>query len=215
MMIVKALNIGLPKKEVFHGKEFITGMSKKPVPGPLALTKDGFEGDGVGDRKHHGGSDKAVCLYSLDHYPHWAAVLGITLPEAAFGENLSVTGMHEGDVCIGDRYRIGTALVEVSQPRQPCGTLAARYGRSDLVKLVVESGRTGFYCRVITEGLVKAGDAVMPAQRDPRGVTISFANRILHHDRRDRAGIEKVLSVPALSASWQQSFRELLQECPT
>lgn len=213
-MMVKALNIGLPKKELFHGKEFITGMCKKPVPGPLALTKEGFEGDGVGDRKHHGGSDKAVCLYSFDHYPHWAAVLGNTLPYAAFGENLLVSGMHEGDVCIGDRYRIGTALVEVSQPRQPCGTLAARYGRPDLVKLVVDSGRTGFYCRVIAEGRVQAGDVVTLVERDIRGVTIAFANRILHHDRRDRAGIGQVLSVPALSASWQQSFRELQRECP-
>jgi MOSC domain-containing protein YiiM len=213
MVIVKALNIGMPKKELFHGKEIVTGICKRPVPGPLALTKDGFEGDGVGDRKHHGGSDKAVCLYSLDHYPHWAAVLGIALPEAAFGENLSVTSMQEGDVCIGDRYRIGTTVLEVSQPRQPCRTLAARYGRADLVKLVVDSGRTGFYCRVLTEGSVQAGDVVVLEARDPRGVTVAFANEMLHHDRKNRAGIEQVLAVPALSASWQQSFRELRETC--
>ena len=212
MMIVKALNIGLPKKEHFPGRELITGICKRPVDGPLALTREGFAGDGVADRKNHGGSDKAVCLYSLDHYPHWAAALGTTLPDAAFGENLSVTGMLEDDVCIGDRFKIGTAELEVSQPRQPCGTLAARYGRPDLVKLVVDSGRTGFYCRVITEGIVKAGDAITLALRDPGGVSVAFANRILHHDRQNAAGIERVLSVPALSVSWQQSFRKLLQE---
>jgi MOSC domain-containing protein YiiM len=213
MIIVKSLNIGMPKKENFFGKEIVTGICKKPASGPLALGSEGFAGDGVGDRKNHGGRDKAVCLYSLDHYSHWAAVLGITLPDAAFGENLSVTSMQEVDVCIGDRYRIGTALVEVSQPRQPCATLAARYGRPDLVRVVVDSGRTGFYCRVVTEGTVQAGDEIALAERDPRGVTISFANRILHHDRRDRDGIEKVLAVPALSASWQESFRELREHC--
>ena len=211
-MIVKHLNIGLPKKENFHGKEFITGMCKKPAAGPLVLTKNGFPGDGVGDLKHHGGSDKAACVYSLDHYRYWAGVLGITLPDAAFGENLSVEGMAEDEVCIGDVFRVGSATAQVSQPRQPCGTLAARYGRADLVKLVVESGRTGFYFRALEEGHVRAGDAVTLVERDPRGVTVEFANRIYHHDRKNREGIERVLGVPALSASWQQSFRELLEK---
>jgi MOSC domain-containing protein YiiM len=213
MMIIRSLSIGLPKKETFHGRELITGICKQPVPGPLALTRKGFTGDGVGDRKHHGGSDKAVCLYSIEHYPHWTAVLGRALPDAAFGENLSVAGMLEEDVCIGDVYGAGTAVLQVSQPRQPCGTLAARYGRSDLVKLVVDSGRTGFYCRVLAEGGVRTGDAVTLVERDPRGITIAFANRILHHDRKNSAGIDRVLSVPALSASWQQSFRELREKC--
>ena len=129
-MIIKALNIGLPKKEVFHGKEFITGMCKKPVDGPLLLTRLGFERDGMGDRKHHRGADKAVCVYSLDHYVYWEGVLGIKMPEAAFGENFSVSGLREGDIHIGDMFRAGSAVLQVSQPRQPCGTLAARYGRN-------------------------------------------------------------------------------------
>ena len=208
-MRVKILSIGLPKKEVFLGKELTTGICKKPVDGPRLLTKQGFEGDGVGDLKHHGGSDKAVCVYSIDHYPWWERVLGITLPQAAFGENLSVEGMREEDVCIGDIYRIGTTEVQVSQPRQPCKTLAARYGREDFVKQVVDSGRTGFYFKVINEGRVQAGDEITLVQRDPRGVSITYANQIYHHDRRNRDGIEKVLSVPALSASWQKSFQEL------
>jgi MOSC domain-containing protein YiiM len=137
-------------------------------------------------------------------------VLGITMPDAAFGENLTVEGMQEAEVCIGDIYRIGTAEVQVSQPRQPCGTLAARFGRGDFVKMVVDSGRTGFYFRVLTEGLVQAGDSISLVERDPRGVTIAFANHIFHHDRRDREGIMKVLSLPALSGSWQKSFHDLL-----
>jgi len=208
-MIIKSINIGLPKKELFHGKEFITGMCKKPVTTSLEVTHQGFEGDGVGDLKHHGGRDKAVCVYSFEHYTYWEKVLGRKMPDAAFGENFTVTDMTEDDVCIGDIYRVGTALMQVSQPRQPCSTLAARYGREDFVKLVVDSGKTGFYLKVLEVGKVKAGDNLSIIERDPRKISISFANHIYHRDRKNRDGIEKVLAVPALSESWQKSFQEL------
>ncbi len=211
-MIIKALNIGLPKKEDFHGKTFITGMCKKPVGGPLLLTRQGFEGDGVGDRKNHGGTDKAVCVYSLDHYAYWEGVLGTPMPEAAFGENFSVTGLQEGDIHIGDIFRAGSALVQVSQPRQPCTTLAARYGRSDFVKLVSDSGRTGFYLKALEEGRVQAGDGLDLVEQDSRQITISFANHIWYLDRKNLEAIEKVLSVPALSAAWRKSFLELKEK---
>jgi MOSC domain-containing protein YiiM len=173
------------------------------------LTNQGFEGDGVGDLKHHGGSDKAVCVYAIYHYEYWEKMLGRKLPDAAFGENFTVTDMNEDGVCIGDIYRAGTATVQVSQPRQPCSTLAARYGREDFVKLVVDSGRTGFYLRVLEGGRVKTGDGLFLVEQDPRRVSIAFANRIYHHERKNREGIETVLAVPALSESWQKSFREL------
>jgi MOSC domain-containing protein YiiM len=208
-MIIQHLNIGLPKRELFHGKEFVTGMCKKPVSGSLLLTKQGFEGDGVGDRKHHGGFDKAVCVYSLDHDAFWEQTLGTSMPESAFGENFSVSGMKEEQIRIGDIFKAGSARVQVSQPRQPCNTLAARYGRADFVKLVVDTGRTGFYFRVIEEGRVKSGDLLDLIEQDNRGVSIVFANHIYHHDRKNRDGIEKVLAVPALSESWRSSFLEL------
>lgn len=211
-MLIQSLNTGLPKKESFHGREFITGMCKQPVRGPLLLTRLGFEGDGVGDRKHHGGFDKAVCVYSLVHYPHWEAVLGIALPEAAFGENFSLSAMREEDVCIGDIFKAGSAIVQVSQPRQPCTTLAARYGRADFVKLVSDSGRTGFYFKVLEEGRVEAGDRLSVIERDVRRVSISFANQIWYRDRENRQGLETVLGVPALSEAWRKSFGELLQK---
>ena len=212
-MIVESLNIGLPKKENFYGKEIITGICKQPAAGSLHLGKLGFENDEVGDLKHHGGDDKAVCVYSLDHYPYWEDALGIRLPVAAFGENLTVSNLHEDDICIGDIFQLGTAVVQVSQPRQPCRTLAARYGRDDLLKLVVDSGRTGFYFRVLEEGIVEKGAELIFKERAPRSVSVSFANRIYHHDRKNCEGIEKVLAAPALSASWQKSFRELKEKC--
>lgn len=109
-MIIESLNIGLPKKEIFYGKEIVTGICKVPVTKPLILSKLGFEGDGVGDLKHHGGTDKAVCVYSIDHYPYWEDVLVIKLPPAAFGENLSVSNLKEDDVCIRDIFQIGSVL---------------------------------------------------------------------------------------------------------
>ena len=212
-MIVESLNTGLPKKEIFHSREIITGICKQPVTGPLRLSRSGFERDGVGDIKHHGGQDKAVCVYSLEHYPYWEDVLGIKLPAAAFGENLTVSDLKEEDICIGDVFELGTALLQVSQPRQPCRTLAARYGRDDLVKLVADSGFTGFYFRVLKEGIVKIGAELILKERDPQSISVSFASHTFHHDKKNCEAIEKVLAVPALSASWQKSFQELKASC--
>jgi MOSC domain-containing protein YiiM len=212
-MIIESLNIGLPRTEVFFGKEVRTGFCKSPAAGPARLTKLGFEGDGAADREHHGGADKAVCVYSTEHHSYWESVLGIKLPPAPFGENLSVSGLQEDDICIGDVFRAGTAFLQISQPRQPCRTLAARYGRNDMLKFMVDSGLTGFYFRVLEEGTVKERDELILRERDSRGVTISFASNIYHHDRRNGGAVERVLSVPALSESWRRSFHKLREKC--
>jgi len=213
MMIIESLNVGLPKKEIFQGKEIQTGMCKQPVSGHVSIGPLGFEGNGVADTKNHGGPDKAVCVYSIDHYPYWEQVLRISLPAAPFGENLSVSNLHEDNICIGDTFQVGTALLQVSQPRQPCKTLLARYGRDDMIKLMVEKGYTGFYFRVLKEGSVKKGDALIQKEKDSQGVTISFANRTYHHERNNIEAIQKVLSVESLSESWRHSFLELREKC--
>jgi MOSC domain-containing protein YiiM len=210
-LFIESLNIGLPKKEVFYGKELITGLCKRPVSAPLHLTKLGFEGDGVADLKHHGGADKAICVYSMDHYPYWEKILDIKLRPPVFGENLSVLNLHENSICIGDIFQLGTAVVQVSQPRQPCKTLAARFGRNDMVRLVVDSGRTGFYFRVLEEGTIEKGQKLILSEKDSHKIAVSFANQIFHHDRKNPEGIEKILAVPALSESWSQSFQKLKQ----
>ena len=208
-IVVESINIGLPNKEIFQGREIITGICKNPVRGPLNLKKTGFEGDGVADLKNHGGIDKAVCVYSEDHYPYWEKTLQIKLSHAAFGENLSVLNLREDEICIGDIFQLGTAITQVSQPRQPCKTLAVRYGRNDLVKLVIHSGYTGFYLRVLKEGITEKGDKLVLLERDSHNINISFANHIFHRDKKNRCGIEKVLAVPALSESWKHSFQKL------
>ncbi|MBI4847671.1 MAG: MOSC domain-containing protein [Nitrospirae bacterium] len=210
---VESLNIGIPKKEVFHGKEVMTGICKTPVSLHLHLTKTGFEGDGVADLKHHGGADKAVCVYSINHNPYWEDALGIKLPPAPFGENLSVSELLEDAVCIGDIFLAGTALVQVSQPRQPCKTVALRYGRDDMVKLIVNSGRTGFYLRVLEEGVVWKGAQLILKARDSSNITVSFANHIYHHQKSNCEAIKEILAAQALSGSWRQSFQKMLEGC--
>ena len=212
-MIVESLNTGLPKREIFSGKSITTAICKEPVSGPLTLRALGFDGDGVADTKNHGGVDKAVCVYSLDHYPYWEETLGIRLPPAAFGENLSVSNLEEDTVCIGDVFQLGTARVQITQPRQPCKTLATRYGRNDLVKLVVTSGFTGFYLRVLQEGEVKVRDPLILVEKDPNQTSVAFANNIFHHDRKNREAIERVLAIHALSEAWRLSLQELREKC--
>ncbi len=209
-MIVESLNIGLPKKEKFNGKEVLTGICKMPVTGQVNLNKLGFEDDEVADLKHHGGNDKAVCVYSTDHYGYWEKILGIKLPPAAFGENLSISNLREDDVCIGDIFQIGTALVQISQPRQPSNTLALRYGRNDMLKLVIDCGYTGFYLRVLKEGIVERGSYLSLKERNHPHITVSFANHVYHHDKKNCEAIKEVLAVQALSVSWRQSFLKLL-----
>jgi len=211
-IVVESLNIGLPKNEIFHGVEITTGLCKAPVYGPLLLKKAGFAGDGVADTKHHGGFEKAVCVYSSDHYAYWEDILGIKLPNAAFGENLSISNLREDDVCIGDIFQIGTALVQISQPRQPCKTLALRYGRNDMLKLVIDCGYTGFYLRVLKEGIVERGSCLTLKERNHSHITVSFANYVYHHDKKNCEAIKEVLAVQTLSVSWKQSFLELLNK---
>jgi MOSC domain-containing protein YiiM len=212
-MLIESVNIGLPIKETFHGKTIHTGIGKKPVSGSLRLKKLGFTGDGVADLKNHGGQDKAVCVYSLDHYPYWEDLLGIKLNPPAFGENLSISHLKEDDVCLGDTFQLGTAVVQISQPRQPCKTLAVLYGRNDLVKLVINSGYTGFYLRVLKEGMVEAGTTLGIVKKEYHQISVAFANNIYHHDRKNSAGIESILAVSTLSDSWKRDLRKLIEKC--
>jgi len=210
-MLIESLNIGLPKKEIFHGKSIHTGIGKRPVSGSLHLKSLGFDGDGVADLKNHGGQDKAICVYSLDHYSYWEELLGTKLNPPAFGENLSVSLLKEDDVCLGDTFQLGTAVVQISQPRQPCKTLAAVYGRNDLVKLVVNSGYTGFYLRVLKEGIVEAGTTLVLIEKEYHQISVAFANHVYHHDRKNRAGVESILAVSTLSDSWKHDLRKLIE----
>jgi len=213
--MIFSLNVGLPKEEDFPAGKVRTALCKRPVFHPVALSKTGLEGDEVADHEHHGGADKAVCAYSLDHYPAWEKLMVRELPRAAFGENLTILNLTEKDVCIGDVFALGTALIQVSQPRQPCRKLADRYGRPDLVRLMAETGQIGWYFRVLQEGLVAAGDPLILSRRDEHLISVAFANRIVHDDPTNGEGLAQVLAVSALSDAWRQDFETLRRKHST
>lgn len=184
-----------------HGRRTVeTAFVKHPLAGRVAVGRLGIDGD-----EHvyddHGGPDMALLVYSHDHYPYWRS-LGLDLPEAAaFGENLTVTGLVETDVHLGDVFRVGTAVVEVCQPRSPCYKIAARYGRRDLPVLVQDTGFIGYLLRVLVDGDVGAGDEMVLVERRPHGVTVAEAGRVVNVDRNDVAGARRVLAVEALGSS--------------
>jgi len=193
-----SLNLGQPETTTYFGREVRTGGRKLPAPEAF-LRRAGFDGDGQADLKNHGGPDKAVCVYAFDHYPFWEHWLGQPLSPGAFSENLTTRGLLESEVCIGDVFRVGGARVQVSQPRQPCSKLAGRLNRKDLPEKIHATGYSGFYLRVLDEGLVRAGDPLDWVERDPAGVTVQFVNALLYGQRSDRESFERALAVAALS----------------
>jgi len=205
-----SLNVGRVAIGNYKGKEASSGIVKSPVGYPLALSALGLAGDEQADLVHHGGPDKAVCAYPAEHYPYWEQALQRKLPVGAFGENFTVAGLAEADVLIGDVYEVGTATLQVSQPRQPCWKLAMRWGLDELPLLVAESGATGYYFRTLVPGEVRAGDRIALARRHPAGLTVAEANRVMHRDREDAEGIRRLLAVRELSASWNQTLSKRL-----
>jgi MOSC domain-containing protein YiiM len=174
--------------------------------GPLGLA-----GDEQADRRVHGGPDKAICVYAAEHYPWWREHLGIDLDHGAFGENLLVHGLTEDEVEVGDRFVVGAALVEVSMPRRPCYKLGARHGRTDMPDLLQETGRTGFYLRVLRPGAVAAGDLLRPVEASRSGVTVAELNRVMNVDKDDLVAAERLSRVPAVPEKWRQSLVRRLE----
>jgi MOSC domain-containing protein YiiM len=194
--------ISAGRRSVLHyGKrEVVTAFVKVALPGRVRVSRLGIDGD---DHvyKDHGGPDMALLVYSHEHYAHWCA-LGLDLPEhAAMGENLTVEGLVETDVHIGDEFEVGSAVVQIAQPRSPCSKIAARYGRKDLPGLVQETGFTGYLLRVLVEGSIGAGDEMRLVARQNHGVTVAQAGRVANVERNDLSGARRVLAVDALGAS--------------
>ncbi|ARD46883.1 MOSC domain-containing protein [Sporosarcina sp. P33] len=205
---ILSLNVGKPKEKDFGKKSVTTGFFKKPIQQAVFLSSVNFTGDGQGDLVHHGGVHKAVCVYPFAHYAHWEKTLGRTLSYGAFGENLTITGLTEENVCIGDSFQLGEAIVQVSQPRQPCFKLGLVYERKDMPLLVQNTGYTGFYFRVLQEGMVSSTDMLFPLTRHVHGITVAEANRLMHHDKQDLDAIRRLLEVEELSPSWRKTFEK-------
>jgi MOSC domain-containing protein YiiM len=188
-------------------KEWTTGFFKEPVAGPVWLGRTNLAGDGQADLQNHGGPEKAVNVYPVEHYPHWQADLGIAeLPPGAFGENFTTGGALEGDVCVGDVFQVGDALVQLSQPRQPCWKLARRWRVKDLALRVQQTGRTGWYFRVLREGAVEAGARLRLVERPHPELSVAAANEVMHHRKQDLAAARSLAECPLLSVSWRESL---------
>lgn len=204
-----SVNTGAAQTAIYKGKEARSGIFKQPAASAIKLGLTGLEGDEQADQVHHGGPDKAVCVYFHDHYPHWENVLGRSLPMGAFGENFTVEGWSEADVHIGDVFAVGTAKLQVSQPRIPCWKLAMKWGLDELPALVTEKGATGFYFRVLEPGEVGTGELTL-LERHPAAVSVKEANRIMHHDKNDEEGIRRLLAVDELADAWRDSLERRL-----
>ena len=210
-MKLLSVNVSQPKEVSYNGKRIKTGIFKEPVSGQTMMRRLNLDGDGQGDPTVHGGIHKAVYVYPIEHYDYWKRELGRTdLTYGKFGENLTVEGMLEDGVHIGDVFRIGEALVEVSQPRVPCFKLGMKMRDPQIVKPFLESERVGFYVRVLEEGEVGAGDAIERTKVGEGQMTVKEIVHLRHFDSTNIAAAEKAANLPALTPSWRDSFEEIL-----
>jgi MOSC domain-containing protein YiiM len=188
-----------------------SGFVKSIVQGPVLLRVDGVQGDQQADLVHHGGVDKAVLGYAQENYSLWDQEIGYRFPNGGFGENLTFAGLSELSVCIGDRYQIGEVVLEVSQARIPCWKINRRWNRDDLLQCVRETGRTGWYFRVLQPGAVRAGDAVHLLLRQAPEWTISRVNDAIHQRSNNRAALARLAQLPWLAASQRDVIQRRLQ----
>ncbi len=205
------MNVGLPREHSWRERTVRTGVWKEPVVGRRMVRRLNVDGDGQADLKGHGGEQRAVLVYQLESYRHWERELGRSeFPYGQFGENFTVDGLSDGEVCIGDRYRIGDASFEVTQPRVTCYRVGLRMDEPRMAALLVSHARPGFYLRVLEEGLVGAGDEIVKIADGPERMSVADINALLYLPGHRAEDLQRALRISALSPGWQGSFRALL-----
>ncbi len=210
-----SVNVGMPKDVLWRGRTVFTGVFKDPVSGPRRVRTLNVDGDGQGDTAGHGGEQRAVFVYQIDSYRYWERELGRTdLTYGQFGENFTVDGLGDDEVCIGDRYQIGTTVFEVSQPRVTCYRVGIRMNDQRIPALLVSHRRPGFYFRVLEEGDVQAGDEIVKLTSGAEQLTVAEADALLYLPGHPRQQLRRALRIPALSPGWKASFSALLDEEP-
>jgi len=208
-----SVNVGLPREVAWHGRVVRTSIWKDPVEGLVQVSSLNLAGDQQSDLSVHGGKEKAVYAYPREHYEYWRRELPATdLAWGAFGENFTTEGLLEPDIRIGDRIRVGSAEFLVTQPRMPCFKLGVRFGRDDMVKRFLRSGRPGFYLAVIREGEVASGNSLEFVGRDEHGVTVADIASLYALDRDNEDLLRRAVDVPALPESWKGYLRKRLFE---
>ena len=212
-MQLVSVNVGLPREVASHGRVVRTSIWKDPVEGLVHVSSLNLDGDKQSDLSVHGGPDKAVYVYPCEHYEYWRRELTATdLAWGTFGENFTTEGLLEPDIRIGDRIRVGSAEFLVTQPRMPCFKLGVRFGRDDMVKRFLRSGRPGFYLAVVREGEVARGNSIEFVGRDEHGVTVADIASLYARDRDNEDLLRRAVDVPALPESWKGYLRKRLFE---
>jgi MOSC domain-containing protein YiiM len=207
-----SVNVARPRLVMWNGSPVSTGIFKEPVEGRVMLRQLNLDGDRQADLTVHGGPTKAAYVYPFEHYEYWRDALpGMTLPYGMFGENFTTGGLHEAGVAIGDRFRVGEAEVMVTEPRMPCYKLGIKFGRTDILKRFLASGRTGFYFSVLSEGEVGAGDAIELVEKAEHSVTVADITRLYTRGTDDLPGLRRAIEVEALPESWKDYFRKQIE----
>ncbi len=207
-----SVNVGMPRDIEWQGRTVHTGIWKDPVPGRCRARRLNLDGDGQGDLGGHGGEQRAVFVYQIESYRHWQEQLHRNdFVHGQFGENFTIEGLPDAEVCIGDRYQIGSALFEVTQPRVTCYRVGIRLNEPRMPALLTSSGRPGFYFRVLEEGEVGAGDAIVKVGQAKERMTVAEINALLYSPGHARESLERALRIEALSPGWRSSFEALLQ----
>ncbi|WP_186575834.1 MOSC domain-containing protein [Aquibacillus kalidii] len=207
-----SLNIGLPKQYKINGKELTTGFIKSAVDTPIWLSKTGFEGDGQADLKNHGGEDKALLMYNHQHYSYWNKKYNRVFKMPSFGENITIMGLGEQEVHLGDRFLLGDAVIQISQPRQPCYKIAEVHQIKDMPAIVTETGFTGYYFRVIHEGYVSPEDHLTLLEQDEHRVSVAYVHQALFHDRTNLSKFKKILKVNSLAETLRASIQKKVEK---
>ncbi len=210
MPMIHTLAVGMPKELLdSKGRSMITGIEKQQIQ-EVYLSSHGFEGDDVADKKHHGGPDRAVCLYPAEHYQQWEQELGKALPTAAFGENLTVTNMLETDICIGDIYKIGDAIIQITQGRIPCSTIDRYTEANTLLKRLIETGYTGYLARVLEEGVICADSTIEVVEKHPARISVLYGNEE-YFKNKDAIAMKRIQAVDALAEDWKEKLEKRIQ----
>lgn len=210
-MRLVSVNVSLVRKVRWQGHDIETGILKVPVDGPVRVGRANLDGDRQADLRVHGGEHKAVYAYAAEHYEWWRRELGRTLPFGAFGENLTIEGFPEEEVCVGDRFRIGGALLEAVQPRFPCFKLGLKFEDEGMIERFLESERWGVYFRVVSEGVLRAGDDAVLEHRDPARYPVPGLLRLLLSKTESPDELRRALSAPALPPEWRVKLTGLLR----
>ena len=208
-----SVNVGLPRLAMRNGEPVSTGIFKEPVSDRVILRTLNLDGDRQADLSVHGGPSKAVYAYPSEHYQYWKHELPeMELPWGMFGENFTTEGLHEAQLNIGDQFRIGSAVVMVTEPRMPCYKLGIRFGRTDIIKRFLASERTGFYLSVLQEGEVGVGDEFELIQNNKQSVRVSDVTRLYTRDKHNTELLRRAIRVEALPESWKGYFQHQLEK---